>query len=162
MDSNVQAGTSTLEIVVDVVSAYVSRNPVPVGEVPNLIGMVYQSFNSLVSPVEPAVEEKKPAISIKKSVTPDYIVCLEDGKKFKSLRRHLSTSFGMTPDEYRAKWKLPADYPMVAPNYSEQRSALAKKVGLGRKPDQKPVRTKAAATKTATGKSSASKRKVAA
>lgn len=162
MDSNVQAGTSTLEIVVDVVSAYVSRNAVPVGEVPNLIGMVYQSFNSLVSPAEPAAEEKKPAISIKKSVTPDYIVCLEDGKKFKSLRRHLSTSFGMTPDEYRAKWKLPADYPMVAPNYSEQRSALAKKVGLGRKPDQKPVRTKAAATKTSTGKSSASKRKVAA
>lgn len=161
MDSNIQAGTSTLEIVVDVVSAYVSRNPVPVAEVPNLIGMVYQSFNSLVSPAEPAVEEKKPAISIKKSVTPDYIVCLEDGKKFKSLRRHLSTSFGMTPDEYRAKWKLPADYPMVAPNYSEQRSALAKKVGLGRKPDQKPVRTKAA-TKTATGKSSAPKRKVAA
>lgn len=161
MDNNVQAGTSTLEIVVDVVSAYVSRNPVPVAEVPNLIASVYESINSLSSPAVPKPGEMKPAVSIKKSVTPDYIVCLEDGKKFKSLRRHLSTAFGMTPDEYRAKWNLPADYPMVAPNYREQRSALAKAAGLGRKPGAKAI-DKPGTSKAAAVKGPAKRRKVAA
>jgi len=159
MDNNVQAGTSTLEIVVDVVSAYVSRNPVPVAEVPNLIASVYESINSLSSPAGPKPEEMKPAVPVKKSVTPDYIVCLEDGKKFKSLRRHLSTAFGMTPDEYRAKWNLPADYPMVAPSYREQRSALAKAAGLGRKPGDK---ARAKPGTKAAGSKAAAKRKVAA
>jgi predicted transcriptional regulator len=110
---------------------------------------VHQSLVGLSngSTKEPA-EKPTPAVSIKKSVTPEYIVCLEDGKKFKSLKRHLKTAFGMTPDEYRARWDLPADYPMVAPTYAAKRSDLAKKLGLGRKPKEsepaKPARKKAA------------------
>ena len=93
---------------------------------------MFGTLESLASPKEEPVEELKPAVSIKRSVTDEYIVCLEDGKKLKMLKRHLRTVYGMTPEEYRAKWGLPADYPMVAPNYSRQRSAFAKKIGLGR------------------------------
>ena len=115
-----------------------SNNPVPVAELPGLISRVYTSLLQQTDvPTEVVSESKKPAVPIKKSVTPDYIVCLEDGKQFKSLKRHLSTHHGLTPDEYRAKWGLPADYPLVAPNYAAARSALAKSMGLGRKP--KPV-----------------------
>ncbi|AZO32010.1 MULTISPECIES: MucR family transcriptional regulator [unclassified Mesorhizobium] len=125
-----------IELTADVVSAYVSSNPVPVGELPALIGQVHAALKGTagasISAEEPEV--LKPAISIRKSVTPDHIICLEDGKKFKSLKRHLSTHYGLTPDAYRAKWGLPADYPMVAPNYAATRSALAKTMGLGRKP----------------------------
>ncbi|UVK35653.1 MucR family transcriptional regulator (plasmid) [Mesorhizobium sp. AR10] len=125
-----------LELTADVVSAYVSNNPVPVGEIPALIGQVHAALKGTagtsVSAEEPEV--LKPAVSIRKSVTPDYIICLDDGKKFKSLKRHLSTHYGLTPDDYRAKWGLPSDYPMVAPNYAATRSALAKTMGLGRKP----------------------------
>jgi predicted transcriptional regulator len=121
----------------DVVSAYVSNNPVPVADLPSLIGEVYAAIAGRSSSETVQVEEpKKPAVPIKKSVTPDYIVSLEDGKKFKSLKRHLATHYNMTPDEYRAKWGLPHDYPMVAPNYAASRSALAKTMGLGRKPKE--------------------------
>ncbi|EHH13902.1 transcriptional regulator [Mesorhizobium amorphae CCNWGS0123] len=126
-----------IELTADVVSAYVSNNPVPVGDLPALIGQVHAALKGTagsVSTQEP--EPLKPAVPIRKSVTPDYIISLEDGKKFKSLKRHLSTHYGLTPDEYRAKWGLPADYPMVAPNYASARSALAKTMGLGRKPKE--------------------------
>jgi predicted transcriptional regulator len=127
--------TDTLELTADVISAYVSNNPVPVSELPSLIAQVHQSLVGLSngSATEP-VERLVPAVPIKKSVTPEYIVCLDDGKKFKSLKRHLKTTFGITPEEYRAKWNLPSDYPMVAPAYAAARSALAKQMGLGRKP----------------------------
>jgi predicted transcriptional regulator len=127
--------TDTLELTADVISAYVSNNPVPVSELPSLIAQVHQSLVGLSngSATEP-VEKLVPAVPIKKSVTPEYIVCLDDGKKFKSLKRHLKTTFGITPEEYRAKWNLPSDYPMVAPAYAAARSALAKQMGLGRKP----------------------------
>lgn len=121
----------------DVVSAYVSNNPVPVGELSALIGQVYAALKGTADGVVPEKSEAlNPAVPIKKSVTPDYIISLEDGKKFKSLKRHLSTQYGLTPDEYRTKWGLPANYPMVAPNYAAARSALAKTMGLGRKPKE--------------------------
>jgi predicted transcriptional regulator len=127
--------TDTLELTADVISAYVSNNPVPVSELPSLIAQVHQSLVGLSngSATEP-VEKLVPAVPIKKSVAREYIVCLDDGKKFKSLKRHLKTTFGITPEEYRAKWNLPSDYPMVAPAYAAARSALAKQMGLGRKP----------------------------
>jgi predicted transcriptional regulator len=122
-----------IDLAADIVSAYVSNNTVATGDLPGLISEVYaalQRTSSGVAP-EPQPEPLKPAIPIKKSVTPDYIVCLEDGKKFKSLKRHLRTQYGVTPEEYREKWGLPPDYPMVAPNYAQARSDLAKKMGLG-------------------------------
>ncbi|WP_292277874.1 MucR family transcriptional regulator [Mesorhizobium sp.] len=125
-----------IELTADVVSAYVSNNPVPVGELPALIDHVHAALKGTIGGPVAKPEELKPAVPVRKSVTPDYIISLEDGKKFKSLKRHLSTHYGLTPDEYRAKWGLPADYPMVAPNYAAARSALAKTMGLGRKPDQ--------------------------
>jgi predicted transcriptional regulator len=139
--------TDTIGLTADVIAAYVSNNPVPVSELPSLIAQVHQSLVGLsTASVTKAVEKLAPAVPIKKSVTPEYIICLEDGKKFKSLKRHLKTEFGITPEEYRAKWNLPADYPMVASAYSAQRSALAKKLGLGRNPVEpvKRVRKKAA------------------
>ncbi|MER8779298.1 MucR family transcriptional regulator [Mesorhizobium sp. M0977] len=126
-----------IELTADVVSAYVSNNPVQVGDLPALIGQVHAALKGTAGSVSAAEPEAlKPAVPIKKSVTPDYIISLEDGKKFKSLKRHLSTQHGLTPDEYRAKWGLPTDYPMVAPNYAATRSALAKTMGLGRKPKE--------------------------
>jgi predicted transcriptional regulator len=125
-----------IELTADVVSAYVANNPVPANELPALIQQIHQTLASLGSAgssPEPAAEKQKPAVPIKKSVTPDYIISLEDGRQFKSLKRYLQTSHNMTPDDYRAKWNLPSDYPMVAPNYAAQRSALAKSMGLGRK-----------------------------
>lgn len=123
-----------IELTADIVAAYVSRNAVPAAHLPELIASIYSSMRGLgdasaTVPTEPL----KPAVPIKKSVQDDYIVCLEDGKKFRSLRRHIGTHFNLTPDEYRAKWGLPGDYPMVAPNYAAARSALAKASGLGRK-----------------------------
>lgn len=118
----------------EIVSAYVSHNAISPTDLPKLIADVHTALKNLNS-AEPEMEaeELKPAVPVKKSVQPDYIVCLEDGKKFKSLKRHLRTHFNMTPEEYREKWGLPADYPMVAPAYSETRSRLAKDNGLGRK-----------------------------
>jgi predicted transcriptional regulator len=118
----------------DVAAAYVSNNSLPVAQITDVIQTIHTSLLALDQHDGAApVTDQKPMIAIKKSVTPDYIVCLEDGKKLKMLKRHLRTAYGMTPEAYRAKWGLPADYPMVAPNYAEQRSAFAKKIGLGRK-----------------------------
>jgi predicted transcriptional regulator len=123
-----------IELTADVVAAYVSNNPVPVGELPNLIADVHAALGRVGGTPEPVQTEKqKPAINPKRSVHDEYIICLEDGKKFKSLKRHLMTHFGMTPDQYREKWGLEPSYPMVAPKYAAARSQLAKKMGLGRK-----------------------------
>lgn len=125
----------------DIVSAYVSNNPVPTWELASLIGNVYKSLIALCAGEQEApAEPQKPAVPVKKSVHEDYIICLEDGKKFKSLKRHVSTRYGLSPDEYRQKWGLPADYPMVAPSYAIARSALAKTMGLGRKKVVTPPR----------------------
>ncbi|MGX9147865.1 MucR family transcriptional regulator [Mesorhizobium sp. 128a] len=150
-----QGKTDLVSIAADIVSAYVSNNPVPVPELPKLIGDIHFALQNVGTPAAQPVMKLEPAVSIRKSVTPDYIICLEDGKKFKSLKRHLSTHYNLSPEEYRQKWSLPADYPMVAPNYAAARSALAKAAGLGRKPAaaeaaevQKPKRTPRAAAAT--------------
>ncbi|EAQ35390.1 ROSMUCR transcriptional regulator [Nitrobacter sp. Nb-311A] len=126
------AGKSFLDLTAEIVSAYVSNNTTPASEIPVLISQVHAALMRVSSgrselPVEPV----KPAVPIKKSMTADYLVCLEDGKRFKSLKRHLRTQYNMSPEQYRDKWKLPADYPMVAPNYAVTRSQLAKDMGLG-------------------------------
>jgi predicted transcriptional regulator len=118
----------------DIVAAHVSNNDVAVESVPDLITQVYGALAGLGNDVQPEEAPPEPAVSIRASIKPDYIVCLEDGKKLKMLKRYLRTNFNMTPEEYRARWNLPADYPMVAPNYAEKRRDLAKKIGLGRKP----------------------------
>ena len=125
----------TIERAAEIAAAYVSHNALSPTDLPALIRSVHAALLGLHTTAAPAVaaETRGPAVSIKKSITPDYLICLEDGKKFKSLKRHLMTDFGMTPDQYRAKWNLPADYPMVAPAYSERRSKLAKSIGLGLK-----------------------------
>ncbi len=124
----------SLELVSKIVSAYVSNNSLPPGELPQLIWTVHEA---LESSGQAAASPPAPAVPIKKSVTPDYVICLEDGKKLKMLKRHLRTSYDMSPDEYRKKWRLPTDYPMVAPKYAAKRSELAKKIGLGRKAGSK-------------------------
>jgi predicted transcriptional regulator len=125
-------GKGYIDLTANIVSAYLSNNPTPASEIPNLISQIHSALVRVSSgrseaPAEPA----KPAVSLKKSINPDYLVCLEDGKRFKSLKRHLRTQYNMTPEQYRDKWGLPADYPMVAPNYAVARSQLAKKMGLG-------------------------------
>ena len=129
-----------IELAADIVSVYVSKNSVPVAELPSLLNSVYAALASTAHghQEEPQVE-LVPAVSVRKSVTPDAIICLEDGKKFKSLKRHLRTTYNLTPEQYRTKWNLPHDYPMVAPNYAKARSELAKTMGLG------PQRRKGAA-----------------
>ena len=126
------SGKNPVELTASIVSAYLSNNPTPASDIPGLISQVHAALLRVSSgrndaPQEPA----KPAVSMKKSITPEYLVCLEDGKRFKSLKRHLRTQYNMTPEQYRDKWGLPADYPMVAPNYAVARSQLAKKMGLG-------------------------------
>jgi predicted transcriptional regulator len=122
-----------LRLATEVVAAYVSNNPIPVSEVPAMLKTVHSTLGGLVGVSAGEMPTgQKPAVPIKRSVNPDYIVCLEDGKKLKMLKRYLRSNFNMTPEEYRAKWGLPADYPMVAPNYAAQRSEFAKKIGLGR------------------------------
>ncbi|MCZ6605450.1 MAG: MucR family transcriptional regulator [Alphaproteobacteria bacterium] len=117
-----------------VVSAYLGNNTVATGQLPEVIRAVHSSLLDIgVGAGEARGPAQKPAVSIKKSITPDFVICLEDGKKLKMLKRHLRTTYSLTPDEYRAKWNLPADYPMVAPNYAKQRSAFAKKIGLGKR-----------------------------
>lgn len=126
------ASSNYIELAADIVSAYVSNNSVPSGELPTLINEIHSALVKVAGgTVEAPAEAPKPAVPIKKSVTPDYIVCLEDGKKFKSLKRHLRTQYNMTPEQYREKWGLAVDYPMVAPNYAKARSELAKEMGLG-------------------------------
>ena len=125
-----------IELSTEIVSAYVSHNAVSPGDLPKLIAEVHGALRALQANETPApVEELKPAVPVRKSVANDYIICLEDGKKFKSLKRHLRTHYNLSPEEYREKWGLPADYPMVAPSYSATRSKLAKDNGLGRKVD---------------------------
>ena len=123
-----------LRMTAEIVSAYVSHNEIPTMQITDIIKAVHGSLDALQKPVQVMGEPStRPAVAIRKSVAPDYIICLEDGKKLKMLKRYLRSTYGMTPEEYRAKWNLPADYPMVAPNYAKQRSAFAKKIGLGRK-----------------------------
>lgn len=122
-----------LRLASEIVAAYVSNNPVPVSELPAMIKSVHATLGGLSgSTLAETATAQKPAVTVKKSVTPEYIVCLEDGKKLKMLKRYLRSRYGLSPEEYRAKWGLPADYPMVAPNYAAQRSEFAKKIGLGR------------------------------
>jgi predicted transcriptional regulator len=132
-----------LRMTTDVVAAYVSNNTLPTAQLAEVINAVYSSLKSLegqVAQVQP--EPLKPAISIRKSVTPEFLICLEDGKKLKMLKRHLRSTYNMTPDEYRLKWGLAPDYPMVAPNYAERRSEFAKKIGLGRSAGRQSARAK--------------------
>ena len=146
-DENTKPEADLIELTTDIVAAYVSNNPVPSSELPRLIADIHAAIAAVAGGAAPQQAEEKPvpAISVRKSVTPDFLICLEDGKKFKSLKRHLATHHGLTPDQYRQKWNLPADYPMVAPSYSAARSALAKSMGLGRKPAPAPEPEKAAA-----------------
>jgi len=122
-----------LTLTTDIVSAYVSNNPVQASDLPAIIKNIHATLESLAGsqPSEP-VTAQKPAVPVKKSVTPDYLICLEDGKKLKMLKRYLRSRYGLTPDQYRAKWNLPANYPMVAANYASQRSEFAKRIGLGK------------------------------
>ncbi len=128
-----------LGLTAEIVSAHVSNNPVSITDLPNVIQEVYRTLQTLGQPVAPPPERPQPAVPIKKSITPEYLICLEDGKKLKMLKRHLKTAFNLTPDQNREKWGLGADYPMVAPNYTKHRSTLAKKIGLGPKPRTKPA-----------------------
>ena len=138
--------TSFIELAADIVAAYVSKNSVPQAELPALIVSVHTALNKTArGATEAPKEELKPAVPIKKSMSDDYLICLDDGKKFKSLKRHLRTKYNLTPDEYRARWNLPSNYPMVAPNYAQARSALAKTMGLGQKRAAARKRSKKAA-----------------
>ena len=131
---NAPSSEELLSLTSEIVAAHVSNNTVAVGDLPGLIEQVYKTLSSVGGGGEPAADKPTPAVPIKKSVTPDFIVCLEDGKKLKMLKRHLKTAYDLTPEEYRARWGLPWDYPMVAPAYARKRQALAKQIGLGRKP----------------------------
>jgi predicted transcriptional regulator len=126
-----------ITLTADIVAAHVSNNSVAVSDLPTLISNVHTALAGLTTPVAPPAPKQDPAVSIRSSIKPDYIVCLEDGKKLKMLKRHLMTHYKMTPDEYRIKWGLSNDYPMVAPNYAETRRNLAIKIGLGRKPGKR-------------------------
>src|SRR4051794_31914120 len=131
MDENTSA-QSFVELAADIVSAYVSNNSVPTSELPALLQSIHTALTTTTKgQVQESAPALNPAVPVKKSITPDYIVCLEDGKKFKSLKRHLRTTYDLTPEQYRIKWDLPRDYPMVAPNYAKARSELAKTMGLG-------------------------------
>jgi predicted transcriptional regulator len=145
------APSSTLEYAAQIVSAHVSNNSVQSSDLSALIQQVYTALTTLGSAPAQAAEKREPAVPVKKSVFPDYIVCLEDGKKLKMLKRHLMTSYKLTPDAYRERWGLPSSYPMVAPSYAERRSALAISIGLGRKPaaalDKEPAKVAAPAKK---------------
>ena len=130
-----------LQLTSDIVSSHVSNNPVPPADLPAFIESVFKTLGVLANdPEEEPVEELKPAVPIKKSITPDHLICLEDGKKLKMLKRHLKTSYNMTPEDYRARWGLASDYPMVAPNYAAKRQELAKKIGLGRNRNSAPAK----------------------
>ncbi|WP_016744673.1 MucR family transcriptional regulator [Rhizorhabdus wittichii] len=133
MSDNNGLTETLIALTADIVSAHVSNNSVAVSDLPLLIQNVHNALASLGDEVAEPEVKQEPAVSIRASIKPDYIVCLEDGKKLKMLKRHLMTHYQMTPEQYRAKWTLPADYPMVAPNYAEQRRSLAKKIGLGTK-----------------------------
>lgn len=158
MSEQAVQNSNLVELTADIVSAHVANNSVSLTDLPALIGNVYAALEQCGTPPEPEAVKPEPAVSIRASVKPDYIVCLEDGKKLKMLKRHLMSHYQMTPEQYRTKWGLPADYPMVAPSYAEQRRTLAKKIGLGRKPKtaaaEKPKR-RAAPRKAAEGQTTA-------
>jgi predicted transcriptional regulator len=122
-----------IELTAEIVAAYVSNNSVAANDLPNVISQVHAALGGTTTPVEEVVEKPKPAVTVRRSIQDDYLICLEDGQKFKSLKRHLMTHHGLTPEQYREKWELSADYPMVAPAYAEARSKLAKEMGLGQK-----------------------------
>jgi predicted transcriptional regulator len=126
---------NNVEYAANIVSAFVANNSIPASELPGLVQAVHSALFGIGAPRPQPAEDAKPqpAVPVKKSITPDYIICLEDGKRYKSLRRHLTSAYGMTPEAYRAKWGLPPDYPMVAPNYAQRRSELAVSIGLGKK-----------------------------
>ncbi len=131
--STADGSSELLKLVSEIVASYVSNNPVPVSELPAMIRSVHATLGGLSGTLAiDAVTSQKPAVTIKKSITPEYLICLEDGKKLKMLKRYLRSRYGLSPDQYRTKWGLPADYPMVASNYAAQRSEFAKKIGLGR------------------------------
>lgn len=132
-DAHLSRTDDLLKLASDIVAAYVSNNPVPVADLPGMIKSVHSTLGGLTGVgSSEAASTQKPAVPVKKSITPEYIICLEDGKKLKMLKRYLRSRYSLTPDEYRTKWGLAADYPMVAPNYAAQRSEFAKKIGLGR------------------------------
>lgn len=130
-DDDNKMNRELLEHTTEIVAAHVANNPVPVNDLPELIRQVYTTLAQVDAAAAPLAEKPQPAVPIKRSVTPDYLICLEDGKKLKMLKRHLKTAYDMSPEDYREKWGLSHDYPMVAPNYAAQRSTLAKKIGLG-------------------------------
>ena len=146
METEQPGRSELLTLTSEIVSSHVSNNAVAGADLPELIRSVFGTLDGLAAPAAAEPEPLNPAVPIRRSVQDDHIVCLEDGKKLKMLKRHLATAYGMTPDDYRAKWGLPFDYPMVAPAYAEKRRALAKKIGLGRKPGPK---AKASAKKKA-------------
>jgi predicted transcriptional regulator len=122
-----------MELTTEIVAAHVSNNSVAMNDLPELIQQIYKTLATVGTAAAAGAERPQPAVPIRKSITPDFVICLEDGKKLKMLKRHLKTAYNMTPEEYRERWGLPPDYPMVAPNYAKQRSTLAKKIGLGTK-----------------------------
>ena len=128
---NTEQSNELLTLTTEIVAAHVSNNTVALGDLPQLINQIYSSLANIGTAPVAAAARPQPAVSVKKSVQPDYIVCLEDGKKLKMLKRHLKTAYNMSPEAYRERWNLPSDYPMVAPNYARQRSRLAKEIGLG-------------------------------
>jgi predicted transcriptional regulator len=133
-ETNKDSGSDLLiELTAEIVAAYVSNNSVAANDLPNVISQVHAAPGGATMPTEEIAEKPKPAVSVRRSIQNDYLICLEDGQKFKSLKRHLMTHYGLTPEQYREKWDLPADYPMVAPSYAEARSRLAKEMGLGQK-----------------------------
>jgi predicted transcriptional regulator len=148
--SESQTSPNFVELAADIVSAYVSNNSVPSADLPMLLNTIYTALTQTAQGQNQETKaERVPAVPVKKSVTSDYLICLDDGKKFKSLKRHLRTTYDMTPDQYRAKWGLPSDYPMVAPNYAKTRSELAKTMGLGqqrRKEQATPAKGRKAKT----------------
>ncbi len=131
-DLAVETSAHTVQLTASLIAAYVGHNTVALEALPDLIRSVHASLSGLTAAGAGEAQQPPPAVPVKKSVHPDFLICLEDGKKLKMLKRHLQTAYNMTPDEYRARWNLPADYPMVAPNYTHQRSVLAKQIGLGR------------------------------
>jgi predicted transcriptional regulator len=137
MSDQPDSGSMLVTLTADIVTAHVTNNSVPVADVPALIQTVHAALRDLGKPVEADAPRQAPAVSVRASIRPDYLVCLEDGKKMTMLKRHLMTRYQMTPDDYRAKWNLPSDYPMVAPNYAEKRRTMARKIGLGRKLGEK-------------------------
>ena len=141
-DQEIEMTQTLIAFTSNIVEAYVSNNSAEVDDIPVLINSVYSTLSGLSGATEQEEERPEPAVFVRASVKPDYLVCLEDGKKLKMLKRYLRTNYDMSPEEYRERWNLPSDYPMVAPNYAEKRRELAKKIGLGRAPNQKRGRRK--------------------